>query len=339
MSQTKNAFEGLLSRYFEKLLQDEPVFATINAGLASGEGKLGTLGANFHEKRQRQRQIALAALDKISPRELSNEQHIDRLALRSKLLRECEDYGRGRHTLEPNAPEQLLGVLFHELRRGQDHPRRAAVNLRSLLKAAPEFLDEAAGVLVHPDGVWLRVMEETIAGAEVLLKGVQDFLAKAGSETAGNGAIARTIKALHRYRDHARELKLAPTGSFAVGAVSLQRRVQDELGLDYTLGQIEALGLSEARRVGDLLKAACAGFGGNRSPDEIIREAREAWRPVGPLVELYQQETRRIAQAFKSARAVTFPRQDELQIRPVPEFLRALIPTAAYSQPGAFARE
>jgi hypothetical protein len=43
MSKTKRSFETLLSRYFERLLEDEPVFATISAGLASGEGKLGTL--------------------------------------------------------------------------------------------------------------------------------------------------------------------------------------------------------------------------------------------------------------------------------------------------------
>jgi uncharacterized protein (DUF885 family) len=108
--------------------------------------------------------------------------------------------------------------------------------------------------------------------------------------------------------------------------------------LDYTLGQIEALALGEVERVSQLLKAACARFGRNQSPNRIIAEARAQWQPGKPLLELYQQETRRIADGFRHARAVTFPRGDELQVRPVPEFLRAVIPTAAYNQPGAFAR-
>jgi uncharacterized protein (DUF885 family) len=54
------------------------------------------------------------------------------------------------------------------------------------------------------------------------------------------------------------------------------------------------------------------------------------------LIELYQREARRIADGFRRAEAVTFPSGDELRVKPVPEFLRALIPTAAYSQPGAF---
>ena len=48
--------------------------------------------------------------------------------------------------------------------RGDDEPRRAARNLRSLLRQAPDFLDEAAAVVRSPERVWLRVMEQTVAG-------------------------------------------------------------------------------------------------------------------------------------------------------------------------------
>ena len=87
MSKTASQFEGLLSRYFETLLQDSPTFATMSAGLREGEGKLGRLSLEFHRKRERKRQSALRALEGVSPRELSNEQQLDRLALRSLLLK------------------------------------------------------------------------------------------------------------------------------------------------------------------------------------------------------------------------------------------------------------
>jgi hypothetical protein len=164
MNTTAKQFEGLLSRYFERLLQDKPVFSTICAGLRDGEGKLGRLSVAFHQKRERERQTTLRALEGVSPRELTNEQHLDRLALRSLLLKECEDYSRGRHTLEPNAPDHLLNVLLHELLRGDDEPARAARNLRSLLRQAPDFLDEAAAAASRPEQVWLRVMEQAVEG-------------------------------------------------------------------------------------------------------------------------------------------------------------------------------
>ena len=179
MNRTAKQFEGLLTRFFETLLHDNPTFSTIAAGLRDGEGKLGRLTLDYQQKRERERQAALRALEGISPRELSSEQQLDRLALRSLLLKECEDYARGRHTLEPIAPDQLLNILLHELQRGDDEPRRASRNLRSLLRQAPDFLDEAAPVVRRPEQVWLRVMEQTVAGGMALLEGVRQFLRSA----------------------------------------------------------------------------------------------------------------------------------------------------------------
>src|SRR5688572_23402029 len=144
-------FEGLMGRYFETLLEDVPVLAVTVAGLRDAEGKLGRLSPEFQQERERKRQTALRALEDLSPRELSHDQQLDRLAWRSQLLRECEDHARGRHTLEPNAPEHVFNILLHELMRGDDEPARAARNLRSLLTQAPDFLDQAGALIDRPE--------------------------------------------------------------------------------------------------------------------------------------------------------------------------------------------
>ena len=92
-------FEGILDGYFEPLLARNPVYATFS-GLKSGEGKLGEATLDFEKSQAQRRQKALQALETVSPRELTNEQQLDRLALRSLLLREQEDFLRGRHSLE-----------------------------------------------------------------------------------------------------------------------------------------------------------------------------------------------------------------------------------------------
>jgi uncharacterized protein (DUF885 family) len=335
MNRTAKRFEGLLDRYFESLLDDAPTFAAV-MGIRSAEGKLGQLNARLLTRRERERRAALSALETISPRELSNEQHLDRLALRSMLLHECEDFAGRRHTLEPNAPQQVLDILFHELMRGDDEPKRAARNLRSLLTQAPDFLEEAAALIDRPERVWLRVMEQAVDGGAVLLQGVEQFLQKVQPQPNDKTQVLATVRALGKYRNRVKRRSIAPSGSFAVGAETLQRRVRDELGLDYTLGQIETLALGEAARVGGLLKEACARFGRGRSADTILTDLRAQWRPRQSLLELYGATTRKIANGFRAAHAVTFPKGDELVVKPVPAFLRTLIPTAAYSQPGAF---
>src|ERR1700750_174010 len=115
MNNGSREFEGLLTRYFEDFLQAVPTFSVMAAGLPEGEGKLEQSSARFYEQRERARQKALQALEKISPRDLDRDQQLDRLALRSHLLKEREDFERGRHTMEPSAPEHLLNILLHEL--------------------------------------------------------------------------------------------------------------------------------------------------------------------------------------------------------------------------------
>ena len=330
-----NHFEGLLDGYFETLLADYPMLATC-AGVPAGEGHLGRATPQFQRRREAHRQTALRALDALSPRDLSREQHLDRLALRALLLGECEDFARQRAALEPRAPQQVLNILLHELQRGDDEPVRAAANLRSLLRQAPRYLAESATLVATPEPVWRKVMEQTLAGAETLLSALATFLQLNQPRPGDAGLIQAARTALSAYASHVLALPLAAPGSFAVGPEVLQRRVRDELGLDYTLGQIEALALSEAERIGALLAKECARFGRSRRAEDIIAELRGQWRPEEPLLDLYRAETRRVAAGFRAAKAVTFPKGDELEVRPVPEFLRNLIPTAAYDAPGAF---
>src|SRR5687768_15312822 len=251
-------FEGILDRYFESTLADHPMYAAV-VGLKAGEGKLDKATPQFESRHQKRRLATLRALQEISPRDLTNEQHLDRLALRSALLRECEDYDRRRASLDPDAPARLFDILLHELIRGDDEPRRAAANLRSLLDRAPRFLGEAMSLLHKPDRVWLNIMRHTTRGADALFRAVETFLRRVAPDAKDTTRIRSAENAVNTYRDHALDRATAPPGSFAIGPEQMQRRVRDQLGLDYTLAEVEALALTETRRLGGLLKKAARG--------------------------------------------------------------------------------
>src|SRR4051812_5290430 len=335
MATGSSQFEGLLDRFFNGVLEDNPVYANM-AGLKSGEGKLGHATLEFEDRQEERRSETLKALDEVSPRELSNEQQIDRLALRSLVLREMEEHARGEYKMDPGGPEEVLNVVLHELQRGEDEPERAARNIRSLLREVPRFLTEGAVLVETPERVWLRVMEQTVSGAEDLFEAVKTFLQKNRPAPGDEDAMGSARKALDEYGSAMKSRPLAPEGSFCVGAEGMQRRILDQLGLDYSLGQVEALALEEVERVSGLLKAASARFGGGTTANQVMEQARLAWKPEKPLIEIYREETERIKEAFRAANAVSFPTVDKLDVRPVPEFMRALFPTAAYTSPGAF---
>ena len=350
MNATQRSFEGILDRYFETTLAENPVWANYT-GLREGEGKLGRATLSHLQRQEKRRRQALAALDALNPRELTNEQHLDRLALRAMLNRECEDFARGKHQLEPGALDAVLNLLQHELMRSDDDPARARKNILGVLRDTPRFLAEDAAVVTRPERVWRKVMQQTYGGAGSLFDAVETFLARAGglqpppgkaTSTSGGckpparAAVTSARKAAKDYHDAVMKRPLAPEGSFAIGPAAMQRRVREQIGLDYTLAEIETLALGEAVRVGGLLDAECKQFGKGRSAEEIIAEERAKWNPGADLPAVYRKETQRVADGFRTAKAMTFPKGDELQVRLVPEFMRHLYPTAAYSSPGAF---
>ena len=109
---TQRKFEGILDRYFEGVLEDHPVMAN-ELGLRAGEGRLGEMGLGFERRQEMRRQQTLAELGALAVNELSSEQHLDRLALRSMVLAECEDFDRRVHRLEPDAVDRVFGSLLH----------------------------------------------------------------------------------------------------------------------------------------------------------------------------------------------------------------------------------
>src|SRR5260370_34441243 len=123
------------------------------------------------------------------------------------------------------------------------------------------------------------MMERTAASEGPLFEGVATFLKRTEPVPSDTGQIAAAQKAFANYHTKVMARRLAEEGSFAVGAAILQRRVRDQLGLDYSLGEIEALALEEVGRVGGLLREACRKFGRGKSTGEIIEWARAEWNP------------------------------------------------------------
>ncbi len=329
------AFDQLLNDYFGTFYANHPADATY-VGLTSGEGRFNTATLPALRRQYRARQAALAKLDTIAPSALSNEQNLDRLAFRARLLRGCEDFERGRHTLNPHGLDEVFDFLLREMQRGETEPKRAAKNIRNLLKETPRYLSQAAKLIAQPDRVWRGIMDGAFKASDSFFDAVASFLKSNGNKKEDNTLLRLAKRACTNYHGSVMEKRLAKPGSFAIGTTMLQRRIRDELGLDYTVGQVEAVALSEIDRVGALLKTASAKLGKNRCVDEIVETARNQWKPKGDLLALYKKTNAEIIRKFKAAKAMTFPKGDSLAITLVPDFMSHVIPMAAYSPPGPF---
>ena len=335
MNSVTGAFDQLLNDYFNAFFDTHPADATY-VGLTTGEGQFNNATLPALRRHHRARQAALAKLDTIAPSALSNEQNLDRLAFRARLLRECEDFERGRHTLDPHGLDEVFDFLLREMQRGETEPKRAAKNIRSLLRHTPRYLTQAAKLIDRPELVWRNIMDGMFNAADSFFDAVASFLKTNGNKKEDATLLRSAKRACAKYHGSIMAKRLAKPGSFAIGADMLQRRIRDELGLDYTIGQVEAVALSEIDRISGLLKTASTKLSRNKSVEAIVEGARGRWQPKGELLALYQKTNNEIIRKFKAAKAMTFPKGDSLKITLVPDFMSHVIPMAAYSPPGPF---
>lgn len=228
----------------------------------------------------------------------------------------------------------LNGIHLLLAREANDPARRGSA-LLARVQAMPRFLDEAAAALTEPRAVFLDTARAMIAGGVLLLR---DGLAKVSlpiDPIALANARDAAVDALHRYGDALALLE--PTGErdFGIGrelfdlklhTAHMIRENADEL---LRFGErLRAEAIEELERLADELRP--------KTPwREVVRVLREDTPTRDTAVDEYRSAMRAALDFTVERGLVTVP-EGELLVSPTPDFLRALIPFAAYQGPAAF---
>ena len=234
-------------------------------------------------------------------------------------------------------------ALFHALnaihlllvRNSTDEARRASA-LLARIQALPRFLDEAAAALTEPRSVFFETARAMIAGGVGLIR---DALTTTRLPEADPTALVTArdaaVDALHRYAD-----ALALLEPRADAAVGIGRDLFD---LKLHTAHMIRENADELLRFGERLRAEAVAelehLGKKLQPGKPWRDIARSLREDTPTRDTALDEYRRAMQAAHEFTAeqglVTVP-DGELVVAPTPEFLRAMIPFAAYQGPPAF---
>jgi uncharacterized protein (DUF885 family) len=200
----------------------------------------------------------------------------------------------------------------------------------------PRFLDEAAAALTDPCAVFFDTARAMIAGGVALLR---DGLGKTNLPVADPIAltVARdaAVDALHRYGDALALME--PNGG---NEAALGRELFD---LKLHTAHMIRENADELLRFGERLRAEAIAelerLGSEVRPGTPWREVVRQLREDTPTRDTAIAEYRAAMQAahdFTVEHALVTVPEGELVVAPTPEFLRALIPFAAYQGPAAF---
>jgi uncharacterized protein (DUF885 family) len=229
----------------------------------------------------------------------------------------------------------LNGIHLLLVRDSDDATHRSAA-LIARIQALPRFLDEAAAALTEPRAVFFDTARAMIAGGASLLR---DGLAGAGLPAVNPIALVAArdaaVDALHRYGDALALMEPSPDAASGIGRELFDLKL-------HTAHMIRE-NADELLRFGERLRTDAIveleRLAGELHPKVPWRDVVRMLRQDTPTRETAIDEYRgamRAAHEFTVERALVTVPDGELVVAPTPDFLRALIPFAAYQGPAAF---
>ena len=331
------SFEKMIEGYLDLRWAMNPVEATYH-GRHERDGEYARWDALSVKEHLAALRSYEHALEEVEPAELEDE--IDRTAALQAVRHEILVLDRER-PFERNPgfhlSHALNGIYLLLARTPHDAGHRARA-LQARLDAMPAFLKRAAKSLSRPDAAFVEMARAMIPGGRALVgKALDDPGVDLSSLDPVRLAEARrgAMDALAEFGDALVVMAEKAGSTFAIGRDLFDRKLQTWHLLKENADQLY--------RYGEKLRAEATA--------ELERRAKElrpgaSWREM--VAELRQDRPKRedalaeYAAAMRRARDFTASRglvhvpDAELRVVETPEFLRALVPYAAYQGPGAF---
>ena len=311
-------------------------------GLAALDPELGENDAATHEEYSDLLRSALRAVESLPDFDFTGDDWLDRRGflalLRTDLfLNATFPHWRINPQIHCSA---AIESIFDLVIRQQDGLKTKLGAIESRLAKLPRFLDQGAACLRRPVPLWTKLARQTCDGARTFFEAIGGQLATLSPQPKRAATlIENAIAALQRYAAAAEAKTPGPANGFSIGRENFEFLIRERLGFAMSVDEAEAQGLALIEKLSGDLKAEAKTFGRGRTPAEILGAAAARWQPATKLVAEYDRTTSDLRQRFQNAGFATFPKGERCLVLPVPEFLRHSFPTAAYSQPGAFAKD
>ncbi len=214
------------------------------------------------------------------------------------------------------------------------------LNIMSRIQKAPKFLGESKTRITKPVKLWVEIQIQSSKRFPVFLDEIyetaKDVLDESELETLGK-AIQEMKEALSDYEKWMEE-ELLPRSEeeYRLGKEKLDKLIGlKRLGL--STGEIRALGLDYLDRFKKVLEELAEVI----KPGATVEEVREQVKSNHPesfdqVMEEYRNSITESKKFIEENKMVTIPPGEELKVIETPQYLRNIIPFAAYLSPMKF---
>ena len=330
----------LVASYLDLRWQLDPVAAT-QSGIREQDARLGSFTRADVKRAVAALKAMSTAFEEAESDALSDE--VDQTAVLNELRVSISRLEKERpHELNPEFHLSHLLTSFFSLMVRADSPgAERGRALAARLAATPRFLADARATLTRPPRTFTETAVRVAAGGRSLLvEGIPAFAARLDPEprAALELALPPALEALDEFSAFlSGELLDRSDGDFAIGREQFDFRLQFEHALRETAPGLLRYGEAMVREVEEELERRAARLAPDVPWRALVRRLREEYGLSGGLVEAYAGEMER-ARRFVVDRALTDVPEGALEVVATPDFMRPLIPFAAYDPPGAFSQ-
>jgi len=331
--------DRVVDRYVTTIVEDNPVLAT-HLGVHSLDGELGDVSAEGMEEKARHLRSILLELSGLDLERASTDAQIDAAVLRAALARSLFEYDELRlHERMPAVYVRTALSGCHSLLARDFAPLVERVrSLVSRLLQIPEVMECARRNVRRPPRVFAQVAAElALRGARFVgevIPPLQEELGILRRELGTAGAVAS--RALEDAATHFAALASESDARFAVGRERFEWILREVHLLDLDSGELLEYGIDALVAAEASMERAGSEIDPGRSWRDVVESVRSEHPPPEGLRGYYASQMEKAREFVRERDLVTVPEDESLEVVDTPEFLRGILPFAAYSPPGPF---
>ena len=335
------AFYDLVEARFRRIVTDNPIFATY-LGIHSEDSRLGDASRDAVEHEIAEERAHLAKVEALDPAGLSGTVRFERdLELHNLRLGLFDSDRVRRWERRASAAGDLGDAIFLLFARGSAPLADRLARIADRLEAAPGYLEASRTRAVRPQvGLWQGVerrLAKDLPGLFAEVRAAADGVVSAREQARLDRAIEGVNGALAAHDDW-----IGTTLEHAGDDWALGREDYDELVGLRAFGDLDAdaileIGWDQLRRNTDARRDAAREI----DPDADVRTVLEQAKSHHPVdfdeaLEGYKDVMRRARAYLVEHGIATVPDDETIDVIATPDYLRSVMPFAAYFTPAVF---
>ncbi|MFW6141456.1 MAG: DUF885 domain-containing protein [Candidatus Saliniplasma sp.] len=339
----KNAdkkFEELEKDIFDKFMKRNPTFAT-HLGIHEYDHLLPDISRKKHLKDIELIEDWKDELKRFDANELSKENNMarklglhlfDLLLFQMKELKEWEK--------NPAVPSVVGGSIFPLIKRDFASIEERLNSIHERIKGIPEMVEQEKTKLEDPVKLWIDMAVESAEQLPMLMKLVIMIAQDAGIEEEKlielKGSVEKADAALDEYIEWLEDKRTESVEEFSIGPEKFEELIEKRK-LDYSPDEILKMGEELLEEAKNEMKRYAEKIDKDADVKEVVEQVMSQTPDnFDDALEWYREGLKEAKNYVIENDLATVPQDEEIEVTETPEYLRPIIPYAAYMPPAKF---